>query len=98
LDPSVIFAYYEDPSGNPGWIDDSFFAPFYYTQACQDAIDSYRIAEAAFLAATAAVIFGTVTGPGALLLYGAWLIANANLGRANGVVARACKGQGFNGF
>ena len=99
FDPSVIFADYHDPSGDPGWIDDGFFTSAYgFTQACQDAIDSYRIAEAGFIAATAAVIFGVVTGPGALILYAAWLIANANLGRAKGMVDRACAGQGYNWF
>jgi hypothetical protein len=97
FDPSVIFTEYVDPSGNPGWIDDDFFTSWYaYTQACQDAIDGYRIAEAGFIAATAAVVFSVLTGPAALLVYAAWLIANANLGRAKGMVDRACAGQGYN--
>jgi len=97
FDPSVIFADYQDPSGNPGWLDDSFFSAIYaYTQACQDAIDGYRIAEATFILVTAGAVFSTVTGPGALLVYGGWILANANLGRAKSMVDRACAGQGYN--
>jgi hypothetical protein len=96
-DPGEIIDDYQDPSDDPGWIDDSDFSDYVaYTQPCQDAIDNYRIAEAAFVGATAAVILSPLVGPGALVLFGAWLIADANLGRTKGLVDRACKGQGYN--